>query len=298
MKLMVLQTQSSFSLAPYMKEWLQEGDQLFTMQTIRGPHMWRIFEDTAPDVVFVDFCDENAVILTEKVAEMTIKPRIVIRLHGYEAQSPHLLNGVDWRFVHALIVVSPKFQQIVKEKLAGKVKIYTVANGVDLKKFSLQPQGNAQDVAYCGYLNKKKGPTLLRTVMASLPSYNFHVAGQHQDAQVQLYMNDLKLDNVQYYGWMNTAAFLRGKGFIISTSVTESFGMSIAEGMAMGLTPAVHWWPGADKVWPETALWRTFGELESILSSGPRKPAENRAWIEERYSMNKCMNRVMALIKD
>jgi len=294
MKIMVLDNYGSFSLVSYLKEGLPEHE-IVTMGNVHTDPMWKIFERVNPDIVFVDFCDDNAVHLTKRLRgwQKGDRPRVVIRLHGFEAQSWYL-DEIDWGLVSHLIVVSPKFREIVEPKIKG-VSVKVVYNGVDLSRFQLQdPEGmDENQVAYVGYINKKKGPTLLRTVMASWPEKQFHVGGIHQDAQVQLYMNGVQLENVTYYGWVRTADFLIGKKYIISTSVTESFGMSIAEGMAMGLTPLVHEWPGADLLWPKGCIWRTFEDLKAIE---PKDPEWCREWVSSRYSMKRCVDSVVDLL--
>ena len=289
MRLLVLDNYGSFSLVPYLKE---RFDDIWTMGNVLNDHMWNVFVQNSPDVVFVDFCNENAVALTERVKGLKKRPKIIIRLHGYEAQSWYM-SKIDWNMVSDLIVVSPKFKEIVEGKISG-VNVHVVSNGVDLQRFQLQEEFDDDAIAYVGFLNKKKGPTLLRTVMASMPHKHFHVGGVHQDEQVRLYFEDLRLPNATYYGWVRTEEFLKGKRFILSTSVTESFGMGIAEGMAMGLTPMVHAWPGADLVWPKECIWKTFGELERML---PLDPSYCRKWIEDRYSMDKCVEAVVKLIE-
>jgi glycosyltransferase involved in cell wall biosynthesis len=295
MKLLVLDNYGSFSLFPYLKERLQSKHQIFKMDNIYNEQKWQAFQSINPDVVFVDFCDHNAIILTQKVAGLETPPRIIVRLHGYEAQDSKLLNGVKWDKIAALVVVSPKFKEIVESKVTG-VNVRVVYNGIDLHKFQPQDEADMEDntIAYVGYLNKKKGLTLLRTIMASMPDKTFHVGGIHQDAHVRLYCDDLKLNNVTYHGWVKTQEFLKGKRFIISTSVTESFGMSIAEGMTMGLTPLVHSWPGANLLWPGECLWSTFDELKAIQ---PKDPVWCRKWVEERYSMEQCVSKFVELLE-
>ena len=279
MRLLVLDNYQSFTLVPQLKDRL--GD-VWTMGNVSTDHMWNIFKANRPNVVFVDFCNENAVELTGRLKELDPKdrPRVVIRLHGYEAQSWYM-DKIKWDMVSDLIVVSPRFKDIVERKIPG-VNIHVINNGIDLDRFQLQENFDDSSIAYAGYLNKKKGPTLLRTVMASMPDKQFHIAGSHQDEQVRLYFDDLELGNVRYYGWVQTQEFLKGKRFVLSTSVTESFGMSIAEGMAMGLTPMVHAWPGAEDLWPSKCIWKTFDELRSIR---PLDPLFCRKWVEDKYSM-------------
>lgn len=294
MRLLVLDNYQSFSLVPYLKKRLPLCE-TFTIGRL-ADNTWEAFKAVKPDVVFVDFCDENAVYLTQHMNELHPKPRVVIRLHGFEAQS-WFMGSVKWDEVAALIVVSPKFKEIVASKVPG-LDAYVVSNGIDLDRFQLQEESDMDNdaIVYAGYLNKKKGPTLLRTVMASTPDKQFHIGGLHQDAQVQLYFEDLRLNNVSYYGWIKTEEFLKGKRFVLSTSVTESFGMSLAEGMAMGLTPLVHAWPGARHVWPEECIWRTFDEFQH-LAAQPLSPVWCREWIEKRYSMTACIEKVTALLE-
>jgi len=294
-RLLVLDPFKSFSLVPYFKK---RFDDVWEMANLDTEHMLDICRNVRADVIFVDFCNENAVNLTNKILTMHSQPKVVIRLHGYEAQSWYM-NSIDWSFVSDLIVVSPKFKEIAEEKLnhtSYRPKIHVIPNGIDLDKFQLQTDFDDNAIAYAGYFNKKKGPTLLRTVMASMPHMDFHLAGTHQDPQVQLYFEDLRLDNVSYYGWVQTEEFLKGKRFILSTSVTESFGMSIGEGMAMGLTPLVHAWPGADKVWPQGCLWKSFSDLE-ILATNPLNPKQCRQWIVDRYSMDNCIEKIWRLFE-
>jgi len=296
-KLLVVEITPSFTLAPYLAERLQDY-KVYREQHVQNGYMWNYVRTLSPDVIFVDFCDENAAILSRRLGEFPKRPRLIVRLHRYEAQDRYL-RRVVWPNVSDLIVVSPKFEEIVRSKVSKihpGVRIHLIPNGVDLTKFRLQDEVamDSNAVAYVGYLNKKKGPALLRAVMASMPDKQFHVGGTFQDEEVELYLRDLELPNVRYFGWVQTREFLLGKRFIISTSTTESFGMGIAEGMAMGLTPLIHAWPGAGSIWPRECLWNTFEELKAIQ---PKNPAWCRKWVQERYSMDLCMDRFSALLK-
>ena len=294
MKLMVLDNVGSFSLVPYLREAKKDWE-IFSMANIANDQMWEIFKKTDPDVVFCDFCNENAVDLTRRVKDLPRKPKIVIRLHRYEVHSWYM-SKIDWSQVTNLMVVSPKFKELVKSKkvLLGS-QIYVVHNGIDMHKFALQDDAAVDNraVAYVGYFNQKKGLALLRTIMASLPERRFYLAGTYQDPFAQLYMEDLELRNAVYCGWSQTEQFLLGKRFLISTSLTESFGMGIAEAMAMGCTPLVHCWPGAADLWPTDCLWNSFDELKSIVA---KDPAWCRQWIADRYSMDTCIAKVVSLL--
>lgn len=293
MKLLVLDNIGSFTLVPYLKARLPNHE-VFKMGSLSSAHMINIYKRINPDVVFVDFCDQNAIVMSNLATQLPKPPRIVIRLHRYEAHSKFIYQ-VNWKAVSELIVVSPEYKRIVQEKIPG-LNPHIVYNGIDLQKFKLyEGDRDLDSIAYVGYLNGKKGPALLRTLIKSIPYKNFCIGGKFNDETVGAYFDMMKLKNASFAGWIDPTQFLKGKGFILSTSVTESFGMSIGEAMAMGLTPAIHEWPGADKLWPMNSLWSTIDELKLILSL-PQDPKQNRDWIESRYSMDKCVTSVVSLL--
>lgn len=295
MKVLVLDNYESFSIVPYLKEKMDCD--VLKMGNIYESRFWDIFKKAEPDMVFVDFCDRNALLLTHQIGDLLKKPKIVIRLHGYEAFSNYL-DVVNWDVVADLVVVSPTYEKIVRKRLENvNTRIHTVYNGVDINKFKLQENSvlDNNNVAILSHLNRKKGIALLRTVIASMPEWSFHVGGSFQEEPVKLYLEDLELNNVQYYGLVRNDEFLKGKRYIMSTSVSESFGMSIAEGMAMGLTPLVHGWPGARDLWPEECVWNTFEELKNIK---PMNAVKCREWIENRYSMDDCIDRLIDILQN
>lgn len=294
MKILVLDNYESFSLVPYLKEQLVD-DEVVKMGNIHTEPMWEILKTVDADVIMTDFCDQNAVVLTNRVNELKRKPKIVIRLHAYEAFCG-FIHQVNWDVVDHLITVSPSYAELVKTKVPSHVDVRMIYNGLDLEKYKLQDENFMDDnaIAFIANLNRKKGMALLRTVMASFPSREFHIGGVSQEEQVSIYMHDLPLSNVHYYGRVDTAEFLKGKRYLLSTSIHESFGMTIAEGMAMGLTPMVHGWAGADRLWPKECIWNTFQEFDNI---GKKSVEWCRSWIEDRYSIQRCIDDVVDTLK-
>lgn len=295
MKLMVVDNYKSFSLVPYLVKKLPPGS-VAEMGNVYTANMWQIFVNHAPDVVFVDFADQNAQIISTKISELPKRPKLIVRLHGFESDDAWL-SKVNWNAVDDLIVVSPMFESMLREKIGKLTRVNLVCNGVDLKRFAGQSVDdmNSAAGAYLGYLNFKKGLSLLRTVIESTPQITWHVGGVIQGEKPTVYMTDRPIKNLMWAGWVRPEMHLRGKRWIISTSYTESFGMSIAEGMAMGLTPLIHAWPGADKLWPRSQIWSTFQELEHLLVD-PKSPEWCREWIEERYPIAVTIDKVLGLI--
>ena len=227
------------------------------------------------DVVFVEWC-ANA------LADLTQMPKIVpiiARLHSYEAFSD-FPDKVRWENVDALAFVSHKVEDLIRDHFALNVPSAWMPNGVDLQRFTI-PIGKRRDtkkIAFIGHISAKKGPMLLAQVAAALPDgYSIHVAGRIDDMRFAVYLQDFlakvgKRDRVKFEGHVeDIAAWLRDKSFILSTSPFESFGMGIAEGVACGLIPLVHDFPGAEEWWGD-ATWKTPADLVKMLDDNQADP--------------------------
>jgi glycosyltransferase involved in cell wall biosynthesis len=77
--------------------------------------------------------------------------------------------------------------------------------------------------------------------------------------------------------------FLSDKSFIISSSVKEGCPMNILEGMAMGLKPLVHVWPGALDIFPRKWVWASIKEATDILES-EHNPEEYRQFVVDNHN--------------
>ena len=84
MKILVLDNYENFTLVPQLREALPSHE-VIKMGNIHTDHLWGVLCRIAPDVIFVDFCDKNAVVLTQRIKTLPRQPKVVIRLHGYEA---------------------------------------------------------------------------------------------------------------------------------------------------------------------------------------------------------------------
>jgi hypothetical protein len=73
--------------------------------------------------------------------------------------------------------------------------------------------------------------------------------------------------NVTIHGNVDPATWLDeiDASYILSTSIWETLGYSIAEGMAMGLKPLVHTAPGTSVTWPAWAQWQSLDQLNALV---------------------------------
>jgi len=259
------------------------------------------------DLAWFEWCDQ----LLIQATKLNKTCKIICRLHSYEAFT-QMPAEVDWSKVDRLILVNQNVVDVLNEFHNIVVKKEIIHNGVDLNKFTI-PDSKTYGKKICslGYINYKKNPGLLLYCFKAIhdydPEFEFFIAGQHQDPRIKVYFDHMlkRLDlPVHLQDWVDDVpSYLRDKDFVISTSLFESFHYSIAEGMASGLLPLVHAWPGAENVYPKEYLFNTPDEcvklLDRLMKSGREElVTTNREYIISNFSQKKQIDNFERLIAD
>ena len=260
------------------------------------------------DIAWFEWCDQ----LLIEATKLGKTCKIICRLHSYEAFT-NMPAQVNWSKVDKLILVNQNVAQVLDQLHDFQVDRKVIHNGVDLKKFTV-PDSKIYGKKICslGYINYKKNPGLLLYCFKAIhnwdPEFELFIAGQHQDPRIKIYMDHMlkRLDiPVHLEDWVDDVpAYLRDKDFVISTSLFESFHYSIAEGMASGVLPLVHAWPGSENIYPPEYLFDTPEDcvrlLMRIMGSDRENLAErNREYVESNYSLEKTIqgfNRVIGAV--
>jgi Flp pilus assembly protein TadD/glycosyltransferase involved in cell wall biosynthesis len=260
------------------------------------------------DIAWFVWCDQ----LLIEATKLRKTCKIICRLHSYEAFT-NMPANVNWSKVDKLILVNQNVAQVLDRLHDIHVDREIIHNGVDLKRFTV-PDDKVYGKKVCslGYINYKKNPGLLLYCFKAIhnwdPEFEFYIAGQHQDPRIEIYMDHMlkRLDIPVYLeNWIdNVPAYLKNKDFVISTSLFESFHYSLAEGMASGVLPLVHAWPGSENIYPPEYLFDTPEDcvklLMRLMESDRKKLADkNREYIETNYSLDKTVrgfNRVIEAV--
>ena len=258
------------------------------------------------DICWFEWCDE-VVMFASKLEIARTKP-IVCRLHRYEVFTEFPAN-VLWERIDTLMLVADHLLDILRVTVPGiedRVQITTVKNGVAMDKIPFLHRNAGFNIACVGYINMRKNPIMLLQIMEKLvrfdSKYKLFVAGKFQDPLLHIYwehmVKELGLENnVRFEGWQeNITAWLSDKQFLISTSMHESFGYSIAEAMAMGIKPIVHNFPYATRIWPEQVLYNTIDEAVGMITSNLYGSQAYRNFIEEHYSLVEQVTRVRQVL--
>lgn len=258
------------------------------------------------DICWFEWCDE-VVMHASRLDIAKTKP-IVCRLHRYEVFTDFPAN-VLWERVDALMIVADHLLDILRLTVPGiedRVQITTVKNGVATDKIPFVARNVGFNLASVGYINMRKNPMMLLQIMEKLvrfdSKYKLYVAGKFQDPLLKIYWEHMVIemglkDHVKFEGWQDDiVGWLADKQFLISTSMHESFGYSIAEAMSLGIKPVVHNFPYATRIWPEQILYNTVDEAVGMITSNLYGSQAYRNFIEEHYSFVEQITRIRRVL--
>jgi len=250
------------------------------------------------DIAWFEWCDH----LLIEATKLPKTCKIICRLHSYEAFT-EMPDKVDWSKVDKLILVNQNVEHVLRTFHNLPVKPEIIHNGVDVSRFVVpEDKKYGKNICSLGYINYKKNPALLLYCFKAIhdwdPEFKFHIAGAHQDPRIKIYFDHMltKLNlPITLEDWVNDVPeYLKDKDFVISTSLFESFHYSIAEGMASGVLPLVHHWPGAENIYPGKYFFYTPDDcvrlVKQLMESDRKKLAEeNRKYLEDNFSLEKTV---------
>ena len=252
------------------------------------------------DLAWFEWCDENLI----QWSPGRWNCPVVCRLHSYEAFS-EMPVAVTWRHVDHLVFVAEHIRIMffnrwpeLRVHLFPRTSI--IHNGIRLEEFTFRERTHGRKVGCLGFVNHKKGMEGLLDVAALNHDLEFHVAGVFQDGHLAIWFEDIvgHLPNVWWHGEVakeRKDEWLDGIDYLISPSITESFGFTIAEAAAKGIKPLIRQRPGVSELWPSSWVWLHPGEFRTVLESGYDSHSY-RAWIADHYSVESQMKKTDELV--
>jgi len=268
---------------------LRYPTRFFQGQTLK--QMYELMKDS--DIAWFEWCTDMVV----KASRMPKVCKNIVRLHSFEAYDTSFPKEVNWENVDVLILVG---NSNVKDALLAQVpdiesrtRIVVIPNGVNLDKHSFTKRKAGKNIASVGYLNMKKNPMLLLQCMQKLhyidPEYKLFFGGSFQEIKIEQYLKHmvkaLDIEDVVFFdGWQDDiTSWLADKSYIVSGSIGESQGMGLLEGMAAGLKPVIHNFPGADQIFDGKYLFNIAEQFCDQILSEEYDSCEYRSFVEQRY---------------
>lgn len=284
---------------------------------LRKRHDVRVYENESTekmtdllnwaDIAWFEWCDD----LLIQASKIAANCKIICRLHSYEAFTD-MPARVNWSRVDRLIFVNRSLVELTESQIPPEVTRTVIHNGLDLNKFHIPDnKPMSKRIASVGYINYKKNPALLLYCFSKIHNYDneytLHIAGDHQDPRIAVYFKNYLNRHplpVHFHGWVDDMpGWYADKGFVISTSLFESFHYSVAEGMVSGLQPLIHDWYGADYLYPSEYLYSDPDSCLELLQRLEKKNlAEtrniNRQFIATRYNLQDKLKEIHKLLDE
>jgi len=286
----------------FLNEIVDFTKQRFQVRLFQGQTEQELYELMQwSDISWFEWCT-NLAAIASKLPKVC---KNIIRLHRYEAyeQWPQQVN---WANIDVLITVGNKFVKdaLVNQlpELESQTSLFTIPNGVNLEKFSFVDRQRGKNIAFLANLRMVKNPAFVLQCMQKLhytdPGYQLFFGGIFQEAALEQYVRhmvetlDLR-DVVFFDGWQEDVnPWLADKHYIVSTSIIESQGMGLLQGMACGLKPVIHNFPGASEIFPSEFLFNISEQFCEQILSDRYEPQKYRRLVEENYSLKNQLSKI------
>lgn len=267
------------------------------------------------DLCWVEWATDFAA----RISTMHRRAKLLVRLHSFEAfrEFPGMIH---WDNVDQLLLVADHIRKPLFEHVPGlpsQTRIQVIPNCVDLTLFPANDRPNAKRIAYLGVMRPVKNLPLLWQCFKAIhdrdPEFTLHIAGDYMKGTETLHSNELRHYNehitgemglsgaVKFYGRIpreTVPQWLSDKDYLISTSIREGMPVSVIEGMAMGLKPVVHNFPGARRLYPGRYVFDTVEECRNIVFDAEFDRQKYRDMVRKHWSTETVMPQIDALLAE
>ena len=258
------------------------------------------------DIVWLEWANDLAIFATNNVPEIQNK-KVVCRLHGYEIFGGYP-QKINWEMIDKLIFVNNHKKELFEKIYTNaKVEKVVVDNGIDLDKFTFNIHQKNHNLLIMGNINYRKGfETLLlcfEQLLKEDDRYKLYIKGKFQDLRYEDYiLNAIKEMNIE-----RNVTFIdkyiedidswgEQFGYILSTSIEESFHYTVGEFMAKGIKPVINSWPSAREVWSNEFIFTTVDQFKEKILEDKYNSEGYRRFIEDNYPLEKQIDLIEGII--
>jgi hypothetical protein len=261
------------------------------------------------DICWLDGGGEMVVEASRRVH----RKKMIVSLRRCDIQD-RWAKQVQWENVDILVQIG---SSAVEEALLSQVpdlhsrtRLVVVPNGVNLNRYLFRRRSRGKSLACVGCLTMEANPAFLLQCMQKLhyldPQYHMYFSGVFETPSLEQYVRymvgTLDLSGVVSFephpGEMN--AWLSDKHFIIAGGISESHVEALLIGMACGLKPVIHNFPGAGKLFPARCLFNISEQFCEQVLSQEYEPESYRRFVQERYPLQeqlKCVDRILSQLE-
>ncbi len=280
--------------------------QRFTTEFHAGTNSERVAELMQwADICWLDGGGEMLVDASRRV----MQKKMIVSLRRCDIRD-RWARQVQWENVNILAQIG---SSAVEETLLPQVpdirnrtRLVVVPNGVNLQRYVFRSRTRGKALTCMGCLTMEANPAFLLQCMQKLhyidPQYRLFFSGVFESPSLEQYVRymvrTLDLGGVVFFephpGDLN--AWLSDKHFVVAGGIGEHPVESLLAGMACGLKPVIHNFPGADKLFPPAYLFNIAEQFCEQVLSQDYQPQSYRRFVQERYPLQEQLHRVNGIL--
>jgi tetratricopeptide (TPR) repeat protein len=258
------------------------------------------------DIAWFDGGGQTAV----EASRFGAEARIIVSLRRSDL-SGHWLKDVRWENVDILVQIgSSAVEETLVEQvpdIRNRTRLVVVPNGIDLRRYVLRRRERGKNLACIGCLTMHANPAFLVQCMQKLhyldPEYRLFFAGTFENPLLEQYIRHmvrtLNLTEVISFepspGELNH--WLSDKHYIVACGIGENQVEAVLAGMACGLKPIVHNFPGSELLFPPQFLFNIAEQFCGQTLAREYEPEQYRRFVEQRYPIQEQLNRVNGILQ-
>lgn len=243
--------------------------------------------------------------------------KVILRIHRYELFTPRTLELLtrltesgNYKKIDKLVFVSETVRQIGVSKFPWMENSVVIPNLIDHTKFPLVKKDKGYNLLFLGRVSYVKNLPLCLTMFHELlkldSNYKLHIVGEISDPELLYYLENFisktRINgNVIWHGRVKNdklPELMKDMNYIVCSSIFESQGMGIIEGMSAGLKPVVFNFPGAENLYPKKWLWSDRTDFVGNILSSDYNPQEYRDYVKCKFSIQENLSVYTNLIND
>ncbi|WP_104203718.1 hypothetical protein [Billgrantia saliphila] len=244
------------------------------------------------DIIFCEWGLGNLVWYSQRKKQ---GQKLVTRVHAQELRTRHLDQCRHENIDHYIFVSPYYFELMIAEFSLERKKCKMIFNMVDTELLDKPKLSGAEfHLGMIGDVPQSKRLDRALDIFANLYEkdrrFKLFIKGKRPEdypwmhtverteemayyqRQYQRIRDNCWESNVIFEGFGPIDEWLEKIGWILSVSDHESFHMAVAEGMASGATPIIIRWPGAETIYPSSAIVDSVNDaVERIMNGHIRK---------------------------
>jgi tetratricopeptide (TPR) repeat protein len=235
--------------------------------------------------------------------------RLVVSLRRADVRG-HWVKEVCWENVAILVEIG---SAAVEEALLAHVpeihnrtRLVVIPNGVNLERFPFRRRERGKHLACLDCLTMEANPALLLQCMQKLhyldPGYKLFFSGTFDTPLLEQYVRHmvhaLDLAGVVFFEPHpgELGQWLDDKHFIVASGIGEGQIETLLQGMACGLKPVVHDFPGAERLLPPRYLFNIAEQFCEQVRAGDYEPEQYRRFVEDHYPLRAQLARANGVL--